>query len=36
MALLAADPRLTAPVHKHLRQALIDQLGETLALAQIG
>jgi ATP-dependent DNA helicase RecG len=36
VALLAQDPRLTAPVHQHLRKALIDQLGETLALAQIG
>ena len=36
LAMLTADPRLTSPPHKHLRAALIDQLGETLALAQIG
>ena len=36
LALLADDPRLTAPAHKQLREALVAQLGETLALAQIG
>ena len=36
MALLADDPRLIKPVHQHLREALKEQLGETLALAQIG
>jgi len=36
LALLADDPRLTKPVHQHLRAALRDQLGETLTLAQIG
>jgi ATP-dependent DNA helicase RecG len=36
MALLTDDPRLTKPVHQHLRAALVKQLGETLALAQIG
>ena len=36
LALLSADPRLTAPVHRHLRQALVQQIGETMALAQIG
>ena len=33
---LSVDPRLTDPVHQHLRAALRAQLGETLALAQIG
>jgi ATP-dependent DNA helicase RecG len=36
LALLNDDPRLTTPAHQHLRTALVDQLGETLALAQIG
>jgi ATP-dependent DNA helicase RecG len=36
LALLAGDPRLSGPAHKHLRAALIDQIGESLALAQIG
>ena len=36
IALLADDPRLTKPEHRNLRAALKDQLGETLALAQIG
>jgi ATP-dependent DNA helicase RecG len=36
LLLLNEDPRLTAPAHQHLRAALIAQLGETLALAQIG
>jgi ATP-dependent DNA helicase RecG len=36
IALLADDPRLTNPVHQHLRAALKAQLGDTLALAQIG
>ena len=35
-ALLADDPRLLKPVHRDLRRALLDQLGETLELAQIG
>jgi len=35
-ALLADDPRLLKPVHQQLRAALKRQLGETLALAQIG
>ena len=35
-ALLADDPRLLKPVHRHLREALLDQLGQTLELAQIG
>jgi ATP-dependent DNA helicase RecG len=34
--LLADDPRLTKPAHEHLRLALKEQFGETLALAQIG
>ena len=34
--LLADDPKLQMPVHQHLRAALREQLGETLALAQIG
>ena len=36
LALLNDDPRLTSAAHKHLRAALVEQLGETLALAQIG
>jgi ATP-dependent DNA helicase RecG len=36
LALLEQDPRLTRPEHRHLRSALVKQLGETLALAQIG
>ena len=36
IALLADDPRLTKPEHRHLRAALVKQLGETLSLAQIG
>ena len=36
LALLAEDPRLRAPQHAALRSALIAELGETLALAQIG
>jgi hypothetical protein len=36
LALLTDDPRLTQPVHQHLRAALKAQLGDTLALAQIG
>ena len=35
-ALLVKDPRLTDPVHQHLRAALRSQLGDTLTLAQIG
>ena len=36
LALLTDDPRLTTPGHRHLREALVKQLGQTLALAQIG
>jgi ATP-dependent DNA helicase RecG len=36
LTLLAEDPRLTGPAHKHLRAALIEQIGESLGLAQIG
>ncbi|HSU67055.1 MAG TPA: ATP-dependent DNA helicase RecG, partial [Tepidisphaeraceae bacterium] len=36
IALLADDPRLAKPIHQPLRAALKEQLGETLALAQIG
>jgi ATP-dependent DNA helicase RecG len=36
MALLKADPRLVAPIHRHLRTTLLDRFGETLSLAQIG
>ena len=36
LELLRDDPRLTAPVHQHLRRAVVGQLGESLALAQIG
>jgi ATP-dependent DNA helicase RecG len=34
--LLAQDPMFRAPQHQQLRSALREQLGETLALAQIG
>jgi ATP-dependent DNA helicase RecG len=36
LALLTDDPKLTKPVHQHLRAALVKQVGESLALAQIG
>lgn len=36
LAMLKSDPRLTGPVYKHLRQALIDRFGQTITLAQIG
>ncbi|HEY8749900.1 MAG TPA: ATP-dependent DNA helicase RecG, partial [Tepidisphaeraceae bacterium] len=36
LTLLSDDPRLTQVVHQQLRTALREQLGETLALAQIG
>jgi ATP-dependent DNA helicase RecG len=36
LALLATDPALKAPHHTHLRQALQNQFGESLDLAQIG
>ena len=36
LALLADDPKLTKTEHRHLRAALVKQLGETLSLAQIG
>jgi ATP-dependent DNA helicase RecG len=36
LELLAADPRLTAPAHQHLRAALREQIGDSLELAQIG
>jgi ATP-dependent DNA helicase RecG len=36
LELLADDPKLTRPVHRYLRAALARQLGDTLALAQIG
>jgi ATP-dependent DNA helicase RecG len=36
LALLADDPKLTRAEHRHLRAALVKQLGETLSLAQIG
>jgi ATP-dependent DNA helicase RecG len=36
VVLLTEDPRLSQPVHKQLRLALKEQLGETLTLAQIG
>jgi len=36
MALLADDPQLTRPEHRHLRAALVKQVGDALALAQIG
>jgi ATP-dependent DNA helicase RecG len=34
--LLAKDPNLRSPHHRHLRSALLEQFGATLALAQIG
>jgi ATP-dependent DNA helicase RecG len=36
IALLEGDPRLTRPEHRFLREALVRQLGDSLALAQIG
>ncbi len=36
LALLAADPRLNAPAHRGLRNALIQKFGETLPLASVG
>jgi ATP-dependent DNA helicase RecG len=33
--LLSIDPNLRAPEHKHLREALIEQFGSTLQLAQV-
>ena len=36
LALLAADPKLTRPEHRALRDALAKQFGGTLDLAQIG
>ncbi|HZL34587.1 MAG TPA: ATP-dependent DNA helicase RecG [Tepidisphaeraceae bacterium] len=36
LALLAEDPRLTHPAHRHLRMALSHQIGDELSLAQIG
>jgi ATP-dependent DNA helicase RecG len=36
LELLDADPRLTSPQHRHLRAALVRQLGDSLGLAQIG
>ena len=36
LALLADDPRLTKPVHRHLRIAISQQIGDTMSLAQIG
>ncbi len=36
LSLLSEDPRLAAPQHRHLCQALARQLGDTLTLAQIG
>jgi len=36
LTLLGDDPKLSQPAHRNLRAALKDQLGETLALAQIG
>src|SRR6201982_1104334 len=32
LALLAQDPRLTTPAHKHLRAALVEQIGDSLGL----
>jgi ATP-dependent DNA helicase RecG len=36
LALLDEDPRLTKAVHRDLRAALSDQIGDALGLAQIG
>jgi ATP-dependent DNA helicase RecG len=36
LAMLEADPKLTAPTHKHLRDELIKRFGQTLDLAQVG
>jgi ATP-dependent DNA helicase RecG len=36
IALLTDDPKFLHQIHQHLRSALREQLGETLALAQIG
>jgi ATP-dependent DNA helicase RecG len=36
LEILAKDPKLSAPNHKNLRDALIRQFGTTLQLAQIG
>jgi len=36
LEMLAKDPRITAPHHRHLRAALIAQFGSTIELAQVG
>ncbi len=36
LALLASDPRLADPARRPLREALVQQFGDTLPLAQIG
>ena len=36
LAILAADPKLTANEHRELRNALSEQFGEKLPLAQVG
>ncbi|HET6248380.1 MAG TPA: ATP-dependent DNA helicase RecG [Tepidisphaeraceae bacterium] len=36
LALLDEDPRLTQPVHRELRMALSQQIGDAMGLAQIG
>jgi ATP-dependent DNA helicase RecG len=36
LEMLARDPKLSMPQHRHLRAALIKQFGQTLQLAQIG
>jgi ATP-dependent DNA helicase RecG len=36
MALLDEDPKLTKPVHRELRMALSQQIGDAMGLAQIG
>jgi ATP-dependent DNA helicase RecG len=36
LALLDRDPHLSSPQHRHLRQALLRQFGQTLQLAQVG
>jgi ATP-dependent DNA helicase RecG len=35
-AILSRDANLTAPSHRHLREALVAQFGQSIALAQVG
>jgi ATP-dependent DNA helicase RecG len=36
LAMLEADPDLRLPVHRNLREELLQRFGQTLALAQVG